>query len=219
MEQVQTSTTELWCSGCQCTHPVSAFGVNRSNSRGYQTTCRMAQAKYRHTDKGRAAVAKYKRSPEGRAANAKHYAANREAVLEQKVKHYATNREAKLERVAKYQAELRRKTFEIIGDVCSWSLLGGCAGELEADHLIPVKRRHKVGYTSAGIPLYRWIVQNPAEAKKRLQPLCNCHNCFKNDRSEVDAQAAWVKKNPVLFLMTVASGLEEAGVLDLQRAA
>lgn len=213
MEQ-ETEVKELWCSGCLCKHPVSAFGVNRSTKRGYQTACRAAQAKYnwKHYAENRQAilerVAAYQRTGKGGAVHAKANA-----------KYHVANRQAIRERHAKYQAELRRQAFEIIGNVCAWELLGGCQGELEADHIVPVKRRHKTGYTSHSTPLYLWIGDNRTEAKKLCQPLCNSHNCFKNDQSEVDAQAAWVKKYPVLFLMTVAAHLEEAGVLDLQRAA
>ena len=46
MEQVPMTaqaTEERWCSGCQCKHPVEAFGVNQAKKRGYQNLCREAK--------------------------------------------------------------------------------------------------------------------------------------------------------------------------------
>lgn len=53
MDEVETAK-ELRCSGCKTTHPVSAFGVNRSKRRRYQTVCRESIAKHQKTARGKA---------------------------------------------------------------------------------------------------------------------------------------------------------------------
>lgn len=65
------------------------------------------------------------------------------------------------------------------------------------DHIVPVKRRRATGYASGGYHLNRWIVDNPKEAKKKLQCLCERHNCFKSDMPEDEARAKWIARYPL----------------------
>jgi hypothetical protein len=122
---------------------------------------------------------------------ARYYRDNHETILEQKKKYYHENRDELRER----RRTNRCKALAIIGEVCAWSQLGGCGGSIEIDHIIPVKHHRRYGYASHGNSLERWVVHHPEEAKKRLQPLCNCHNCFKSNMPDDVARAKWIAKH------------------------
>lgn len=169
-KEMEQTTEELWCSACQCRHPVEAFGVDRASRRGYQKMCREGKAKYRQSDKGKATEAKYRQSDNGRAVRNK------------------IHRE--------YRADTNERAWAVIGITCAWSDLGGCCEAMCKDHIVPVLRRRSTGYTSHGYHLNRWIVDHPTEAKKRIQCLCEVHNYFKNDMPEDEARAKWIAKYP-----------------------
>ncbi|GMV51138.1 MAG: hypothetical protein AMXMBFR67_26810 [Nitrospira sp.] len=188
VKELRGRSGELRCSGCKCNHPISAFGVKRSIKRGYQTLCRVAMAK----------------------AQAKHYEANKAVILEKRAKHYTKNSAAILEKQArygktdkgravkaKYAAKLKEQAFNIIGHTCAHGHLGGCEGPLTIDHIVPVIRRRRTGYTSSAPGIYRWIVDNPEDAYKRLQPLCARHQLAKGDMPDDEARAKWAARHPL----------------------
>lgn len=104
----------------------------------------------------------------------------RERQLEQRKERHVTNR-------------LRALSIVSASQVCTWSHLGGCDGDLEIDHIVPVLRRTKKGYASHGHSLVSWILNNPTHPKlKGLQLLCNEHNRFKGDLPEIEAKIRWM---------------------------
>lgn len=141
----------------------------------------------------------YANNPEKVRANRAKWKANnpekvRECSLKGSRRYNANNREKRCEYAHRRATTISAQAWEIIGCDCMWRDLGGCEGSMHRDHIIPPKRRHKTGYTSAGLPLARWILAHPAEAKQRLQPLCQRHNCFKGDLPNDEAWAKWAAK-------------------------
>ncbi|MDL1888120.1 hypothetical protein FBQ96_00810 [Nitrospirales bacterium NOB] len=149
---------------------------------------RKAEDKYNTTEKGKARNARYKLSEKGRAVHAK------------SVAKYLQSDKGRITRKAydaRYHANMNERAWAIIGKTCAWAELGGCSELMAKDHIVPVKRRHKSGYSSFGYALTRWIVDNPAEAKKKVQCLCEVHNWFKNDMPDDEARAKWAARHPL----------------------
>lgn len=182
---MEQATTELYCSGCKCTHPVSAFGVNRSRKSGHQSVCRASMAKYNRSERHRTACVNYDRSERGRMVIAEYRRSEHGRAVRNKA-------------AANHRANLDERAWAIIGKTCAWSDLGGCSDLMVKDHTVPVKRRRTAGYTSYGSNLNQWIVDNPEEAKKRLQGLCERHNNFKADMPEDEARSKWMSRYPLL---------------------
>lgn len=133
-------------------------------------------------------------------AQAKYYAEHRAEIRVRQAEHYAKNRTEIRVRHAKYQrspqgktakaksaAKVRATALTILGGRCVWT---GTTTDLQVDHIRPLYRRRKTGYSYSGHCLNLWIVKHPMQARERLQLLCADANNFKDTRDNEESKAA-----------------------------